>query len=421
MPSTTTLTCPMCGHRGEAFHCMPGPETNYCMLFHLYFDHEDDFTPAQRMHWSSSSLYDTLPGEIDSQEALNAWFVREGLPTPFVMPPEEEEDVPTTQAIAVHDLMCPICGQDGLAIAPGIRDEESVSHHMYRAHQTQCRAAWGRTSNDDCRPIVNVTDQVTLEAWCRANGCLHYSRGLINPSPTTQRSRMESNRYFIEEVNGVAGIFRQSPPVRVSGAEKILEAVALNMGCAVNGAFMCGERTIRLNCKQGYIVMSCPIAQLNLKTTFSIRNGFLVPEFIVDPSFLSLNLPWPVPPTMKMYFAVKAQPNQWRPAHACLFVRIEGQPGSFRMPISNTYADGRICLGRSYGDMREPTLQGVMEKSLTLLDNASWNADLMEDGWSMNSTRELFKFKADDRTPVYYPTPATLCIRCNNSTIEEAL
>ncbi len=333
MPATTILICPLCGHRGEAFHCQPGPEHNYCMLFHLYYDHtqgEPRFTEEQRRFWSASSMDDTLPGNITTQEQLNQWFIARNIPI-----------------------------------------------------------------------VAELRTQT---------------------APASERNRMEGNRYYIAEENGVAGIWRQAPPVRVQGVEKLLESVAMNMGCAVNGAFSCGDRLVRLNCKNGYVVMSCPIRQLNLKTTFSVRNGFLVPELNSEnEDFLDLNLPWLVPPGIKLYFAVKALPNLWRPQHACLFARIDGQQGNFRLPISNTYGDGRVCLGRTYDANRCNSLQELMALSLNLLDNSSWNSDLYEEGWRIASTHEMFKFKAETREPVYSANPAAVCVKCNNATIEEAI
>ncbi len=233
---------------------------------------------------------------------------------------------------------------------------------------------------------------------------------------------MEGNRYYIEDVNGVPGIFRQAPPVRIQGAEKVLEAMAMNMGCAIQAAFKCGDRVVRLNCKQGYTVMSCPIVSLNLKTTFHVNaSGFLVPMFETNPDYLQLDLKWPVPPQLKLYLAVKAIPNQWRPERACLFVRVEGQTGNWRLPIANTYSDGRICLGRQYEQIRKTSMQEVMQESLNLLDTASWNSDLFEDGWRIANCHAMFAFKTADRTPVYHANPGSLCTRVNNTVIEEAL
>lgn len=231
---------------------------------------------------------------------------------------------------------------------------------------------------------------------------------------------MNGNRYEIDpETNA---IYRIPPRQRVAGAEKILEAMAQTMGCVVNGAFQCElGRTVRLACKREYVVMSTPIAYLNLKTSFSVRGEFLVPEFEVRADTINLDLRWTAPPNVNIYLAVKALSTPWRPHHACLFVRIDGQNGNWRLPIANTYADGRICLGSAYGDVRKNSLQELMQESLNLLDGATWNSDLYEDGWRITNSQSMFRFKTSDRTPVYANNPHALCVRVNSTTIEESL
>ncbi len=213
--------------------------------------------------------------------------------------------------------------------------------------------------------------------------------------------------------------YRQPPASRLNCPDPVLREFCTRTGTRVEGISVIDGTVVNAAFKEGECVVWQRINKINLKTTFSITGEVLVPQFSVNTNFIERSLVWNTPNDMSLYFAVHMMKSghAWDSTQAIFFAVKNGTPGYYRLPLSNLYDDGRICLGRNWPDgIAHYAIDGY-EAALRKFQVNSWNADIMP---AMEHCHRLFRFNPSNNLQL--PTPYNwqdYCRRVNHAQMAE--
>ena len=211
---------------------------------------------------------------------------------------------------------------------------------------------------------------------------------------------MAQCKYEIDDAGDGSGVqlYRVQPREMVRGADEILKQVWGSQSLQLPSAFAIdldgAPHKVDLSVSMGQTaVASTRLTKLRLDTTWIIRNNVLMPVF--DPAVpdgLQRAMIWHVPAGMKLRFAVQMKLVGGASYHAMLALlwAVNNEPGCWRLPLSNTYEDGRICMGREMErGIFANTIPELFSKALSIFGSSEWNSDLMPD---MGRAQGLFRF-----------------------------
>jgi hypothetical protein len=101
---------------------------------------------------------------------------------------------------------------------------------------------------------------------------------------------------------------------------------------------------------------------------------------------------WVAPPGMAIVLGV-ALDDSWRCQNQYL-VAFDANGRQYQMPLSNLYADCRLCSGKY--SQRASSAIDALSGALTQFRSGNWNSDLYSSS-TRNNTRALFGFKVEEK------------------------
>ncbi len=159
------------------------------------------------------------------------------------------------------------------------------------------------------------------------------------------------------------------------------------------------------------------LRKLRLHTYFDQVGDYLVPIFATRG--LKLELVWDVPADMDLRFACQCAQvgTHWSMGECFLFARKTGTPGFVKLPLPNTFDDGRLCMGDAVrGTIHGHTVQECFQKALQSFHDTVWNTDIHN-----NPTRcvALFRWTKERQCVVAPQNWRDLCLGVSRIEMEE--
>ncbi len=139
----------------------------------------------------------------------------------------------------------------------------------------------------------------------------------------------------------------------------------------------------------GQLVARMPIVHISLGAPYAIEGTEAYPHFDGQHPFM-MQL-WQVPANMRLYLCLHVGLNN---EHLNSYlVALDNYNVAWRLPISNLYADCRLCSGRY--DNHVPTVLESCRRGYQQFQASKWNQDLYieSDAKRRQATREMFRFK----------------------------
>lgn len=212
----------------------------------------------------------------------------------------------------------------------------------------------------------------------------------------------ENNLYIIDRDK----IYLQ-PPARLMGAATRILTEFANREAVRCPNFMpqpewSSNGPIGLALRKDYCIVWQRLKRLTIKTYYNIvstaSGPYMNPEFASSREYVERTCVWYAPSNMHLYFAVPQLSDglgSWLTECAMLFAFCEGQTGFWKLPLPNTYVDGKICLGRSWPEGVARTALENYRDAFRRFDENPWNTDLPAD---QAQTRQLFRFNPLDNS-----------------------
>lgn len=214
------------------------------------------------------------------------------------------------------------------------------------------------------------------------------------------------------------GLVRLTPQV-LGGADVALQALANNISARTYNAFKVNDLPVKLITKREQVVCCLKLRELPIKTTFSLLEGKMVPEFTNNRDFLQGDKIWTPPESMKLHFCVRCQFQPWKAMEIYFFAQHTDDGSTYKLPLPNQYGDGRLCLGDNLGRLSGATLPELLAKVLDLLKNSTWNTDQLPD---MAKAKAMFKWNPASGEVVHETEDWTeLCTPLNTVAMQEIL
>lgn len=227
-------------------------------------------------------------------------------------------------------------------------------------------------------------------------------------------------------------ILKFGPPKVITNAKEVLAGVAANEPKVVKSVYTVNENPVKLvSLRPDRICLGVGLPSLSLNTFYSIwtpqepPEGFkdlLVPTFLRNHNTVQLSLAWTPPPNMELWLAVEMQhiPQRWELFRTTMFCCVSTQQksekskGYFQLPLSNTYENGEICLGKVIISGNTPL--DVLQKVLETMNSTVWGQDLLPE-----DNHEIFRF--DPATFKQVPPTEEWWLHCQNvnTTIMEVI
>lgn len=183
----------------------------------------------------------------------------------------------------------------------------------------------------------------------------------------------------------------------------------------------------------GGIFVWCRILKLSMRAQFDIEHDLRLPRFRGGGTSMEMTLDYLPPQEMALFLAVDAKLTgsayksqshllfacDWRTCTPGAGAVPQESSGFFKLPLPNTYSDGRICLGRGNESVQAPSAAELLARTHTILQNSVWNQDLSE---QVENSRQLFRWDAATATQ----RPPTLrwyqlCSRVSHPLMKEIL
>ena len=144
------------------------------------------------------------------------------------------------------------------------------------------------------------------------------------------------------------------------------------------------------------------LKKMTILSNFEKAGEFLHPMFMREndprckgtPRFAAV---WDVPNDMKLAFASRLQycsqtEVRARPDHANYLIALSSTKEAYRIPISNIFEDGAVCMGQFVGSA--PDCLTAFGLALSQLKISDWNSDLMDTGSQRyENAKKMFRFK----------------------------
>jgi hypothetical protein len=224
-------------------------------------------------------------------------------------------------------------------------------------------------------------------------------------------------------------MFRREPPREVRDAKDIISRIAGQEVRRATAVFALEDKLVRLASRfDGSLILGVVLDHIRLDTNFSlfedIAGGkFLSPVFRGNRNTVHTTCLWKPPDTMEIHFAVHMSlvgDITWQMIDSLLFARPINRPGFFKLPLPNTFGDGRMCLGNGPNRINGDTAQEVLTKAHTMFESGVWNTDLIDE-INLENTRKLFQFDPSNFLPIPPPEEWEQCCRRVSSTTMEDL
>lgn len=242
---------------------------------------------------------------------------------------------------------------------------------------------------------------------------------------------MDPNKQIIELIDG--NVFRVQRTRLCSFDEALAEAFK-NIGVKTPNVFEMPEfGPIQLYSKNSYKTVGFKIKQLNLKTTYAISNGVLLPYFQVNPQYISTTGIWTPPKTMDLWFIINCQLGSNHFVSSVFLAAVNNtirrgvtdpKAGTFRFKLPNIFDHGALCMGDRF-HIEEKTLQAVITKTVDHVNNSTWNNHIIPTNEQLtNYTHKLFKFDPATCKSIEYNDPqdwTTYCTRYSSNFVDEIL
>lgn len=199
-------------------------------------------------------------------------------------------------------------------------------------------------------------------------------------------------------VLGEDGRIGKLPRVQwLSNANELVKKLTEDASVKINSAMKINDYEVDLVADRTGTVMTVELRRLVLNTQFILREDRLVPNFATDANSIGMNAVWLLPPTMKLWFTIKAAKVEGDSRRAITLPMLYATSstgdseklGFWKLPLSNQYGDGRLCLGEAGTSFRSKYITDVMAKAIELLDTATWNQDQRP---NMDAAHRLFRF-----------------------------
>lgn len=142
---------------------------------------------------------------------------------------------------------------------------------------------------------------------------------------------------------------------------------------------------------KGYSVIRLRLNKIKMLAPFALDANIMYPVF--DGVHPIAKLEWNVPPSMALYLGIYVDQNS-----CCIeqhLVAVDSTRQSWRLPISNLYADCRLCAGRFDGAGED--MIDLAKTCLDQFNNSPWNRDLYTDSTAdaREKTRKMFSFTVE--------------------------
>jgi len=154
---------------------------------------------------------------------------------------------------------------------------------------------------------------------------------------------------------------------------------------------MVGYANLAVEAKN-YVTVSIPVGVMPMNAPFAVKDNLAWPIF--DGNHPNMKMFWKVPPSMNLYLSLHLSPG-----YECIeqhLVAFTPDKRSWRIPVSNLYADCRLCHGR-YASISNTILDCCIPAWRQFCDGA-WNSDLYSDATAQrrNGAKELFAYKVNN-------------------------
>ncbi len=139
----------------------------------------------------------------------------------------------------------------------------------------------------------------------------------------------------------------------------------------------------------GQMVARMQLFDIPMAAPFAIEGDLCYPHFDGDHPVMALR--WKCPSTMYLFLCVQLDAS-WRNCNNYL-VALDANHHAWRLPLSNLYADCRLCSGR-YED-HASDIVGACRLCWGQFQASKWNQDLYTDATDnrRSASKTLFKYK----------------------------
>lgn len=204
-------------------------------------------------------------------------------------------------------------------------------------------------------------------------------------------------------------------PTAVTNFGECLKALAESMGRKVPSAFLLDGKPVGVTALTGGVTLAAvQLPHVDIDTHWKIDGEDLYPVFASSKDTVDRKFRWTPPADMKLTFCLVAS-GSWIKSDALLFAKKTGGTGFWRLPLPNTYTDGRLCLGEER-TIRGNTLAECLDNAVRRFHEAKWNTDLLSD---QSFCKKLFRFSMTGEQR-QVPNWEECCFRVNTAYIEEA-
>ncbi len=164
----------------------------------------------------------------------------------------------------------------------------------------------------------------------------------------------------------------------------------LKTNCLMSAAILpesAGIGNIGMCIKRTNVSFTVRVGTLPMRTTFMMKNGFMVPEFKADVE-TEFCMNWVVPDDMRLYFIANFISMK---ADVQFLVAVDKAGRFYRLPLSNLYEDARICHGEYTAT--GTTMIDLLSKAWSQFHKSRWNSHLTTEKNIEANSQQLFRFK----------------------------
>jgi hypothetical protein len=156
--------------------------------------------------------------------------------------------------------------------------------------------------------------------------------------------------------------------------DEIIRRLAVRTAAEITNVFDYEGTPVHLRAANGFVSIAFALKRVVLNTRYKIKdNNLLTPTFGRDTESLTADAAFEIPlPPNQVYMVWNSEVN------ACYLVYID-ERGIYKLPLPNTYEDGKLCSGDGVLTIRNHT--GLISERVGLLvklfEESPWNADLI--------------------------------------------
>ena len=234
---------------------------------------------------------------------------------------------------------------------------------------------------------------------------------------------MENNYEYIIKPGGLVRRETTEQPIDINAS--IIEQLASNVSRKATKVFPMklidpeNEGIAGVTIMSGGVTCwSLPLQKIQIKTFYQTKDGVVFPVFD-DTTSPELDLEWVVPQGLYLTLAVMLEGNMH--ATSQYLVAWDSSQRIYRLPISNLYADCKLCWGK-YKSTATCHVEALAE-AVANFYKSPWQKDLYDaDAEKRKKTRSLFRFKVEEKGFSQLPRDGewtSLCEKIGNDFITE--